>query len=93
MSSYTNFAEYLQSLQIKIKSLKQDIDKFQQKITEIEKEFGFRKSFLEKEIKKELNDYESQGLGLSLPHVNLQAINITDEDIKQVLYTIFKIEN
>ncbi len=93
MSSYTNLAEYLQSLEIKIKSLKQDIDKFQQKITEIEKEFGFRKSFLEKEVKKELNNYESQGLGLSLPKLDLENFRVTDEDIKQALYTIFKIEN
>ncbi len=92
--SVNNLAEYLQQLEIKVQLLKQQIAQMCSKITEVEKSFNFRNSFLEKEVasEEELSTLTVHGLGLSLPPASLKNVQITNLDITNALNSLFKLE-
>jgi hypothetical protein len=61
------------------------------KILEIEKEFKFRSGFLEKEVAKEIASVSVHGLGLTLPVVQTDHLNISVEDLQVALQALFKL--
>ena len=89
--SANNLQEYIKQLEIRIQLLKQQVETLRSKISEIEKEFSFRSNFLEKEVAKEIADVSVPGLGLTLPVVQTDHLNISVEDLQAALQSLFKL--
>jgi uncharacterized protein YlxW (UPF0749 family) len=89
--SVNNLQEYIKQLEIRIQLLKQQVETLRSKISEIEKEFSFRSNFLEKEVAKEIADVSVHGLGLTLPVVQTDHLNISVEDLQVALQSLFKL--
>jgi uncharacterized protein YlxW (UPF0749 family) len=90
--SVNNLPEYIRQLEIRVQLLKQQVETLRSKITEIEKEFNFRSGFLEKEVAKEIADVSVHGLGLTLPVVHTDHLNISVEDLQVALQSLFKLK-
>jgi len=90
--SVNNLPEYIRQLEIRVQLLKQQVETVRSKITEIEKEFNFRSGFLEKEVAREIADVSVHGLGLTLPVVQTDHLNISVEDLQVALQSLFKLK-
>jgi predicted nuclease with TOPRIM domain len=89
--SVNNLQEYIKQLEIRMQLLKQQVETLRSKISEIEKEFAFRSNFLEKEAAKEIANISVHGLGLALPVVQTDHLNISVEDLQVALQALFKL--
>jgi restriction endonuclease S subunit len=89
----TNLSEYLRDLEIKIKSLAKKVEEIKEKKEGTEKEYAFKKDFVQKDVEKTVADQQVEGLGIGLPQVNLDDLKVDDSLIEQTLRSMYKLEN
>lgn len=89
----SNITDYLHDLEIKIKGLQQKVESLQTKISETVKEYNFKRNFIQKDVEKELADYQPNGLGVTIPKTNVDELTVSSEQIEEALKFMYKLES